>query len=76
MLPHCFHVLEQTCKFVLKCKNLYRIDPWNQNKLDSLEFVFEALLYFRITRGQPFWGHSRVPCALGPSVNKQKSTDQ
>ena len=26
-LPHCFCALGQTCKFVLRCKNIYRIDP-------------------------------------------------
>ena len=27
VLPHCFCALGQSCKFDLRCKNLYRIDP-------------------------------------------------
>ena len=27
MLAHCFHALGRVCKFVLRCKNLYRIGP-------------------------------------------------
>ena len=28
MLVHCFHALGHFCKFVRRCKNLYRIGPW------------------------------------------------
>ena len=28
MLADCFNTLGRICKFVLRCKNLYRIGPW------------------------------------------------
>ena len=40
MLAHCFHASGCTCKFVLRCKNIYTIGPWSlQLGLTSLVFI-------------------------------------